>query len=577
MKNEKHFKLLCTVCVCVVLGGISAWDLWEQDLFWQIRAGADLWHTGQFSVSEQWSYTAQNQEWFNFQWLSNLLYYFVFNIFGVPGLVWSRALLLAALLFVVGLPILKSSKKGWLWCLFFLPLFYISIFQRIQLRSEFLVLLLFGLLVTLRSSSIIPGFLISIAVANMHPGLLPFLFLWQLVACIPDSSLKWSPRAVIPPALVLVAFLITPYPLKVWSHLFEHVFYYQSRILGNPEHQSFGWGNLNISVNGMTGYVWLLITGFSISVSVCRGFKPRELLLIVLFTSIGLFRDRAIPFAVIAMLPLWVFGNVQFFETIRTRTVGLLATFSIVLLIFHVGLFSHQYHLQVSPETFPVEEVNLLNRLKPKGNVFHTPSYGSYLLTFGPHFKIFMDTRETPFLQMQQTFRNVLTSPESMKLTLNEFGVGSVIWPAPFPTFDEDGKILNTTDLFFPKNEWAVCHLGIQSMILIRKTADGDRAWSGCEYKTVSMDRPVHELIVPEGQEEVRRCLKSEYPNISCLLAAQILSFEIKKRSLYGCDYRYLDTMELYYSQIQRGAGDKDLSSKIISSIEIIRNWNSSL
>ena len=46
--------------------------IWEQDLFWQLRAGNELLLTAELPYEDEWSYTSRGRAWLNVQRLSTL-------------------------------------------------------------------------------------------------------------------------------------------------------------------------------------------------------------------------------------------------------------------------------------------------------------------------------------------------------------------------------------------------------------------------------------------------------------------------------------------------------------------------
>ncbi|KAJ1620238.1 hypothetical protein T492DRAFT_1079431 [Pavlovales sp. CCMP2436] len=51
----------------------STFLIWEQDIFWQLRAGNELLLTGALPHEDQWSYTSRGRQWINVQWLSTVV------------------------------------------------------------------------------------------------------------------------------------------------------------------------------------------------------------------------------------------------------------------------------------------------------------------------------------------------------------------------------------------------------------------------------------------------------------------------------------------------------------------------
>merc|ERR1719444_394994 len=75
--------------------------LWEQDVWWQLRAGDELWQTWRLQRQDEWSYTAYGAEWYNIWWVATLIISAVHSIGGVAGLVVFRGCLASLYVFLV--------------------------------------------------------------------------------------------------------------------------------------------------------------------------------------------------------------------------------------------------------------------------------------------------------------------------------------------------------------------------------------------------------------------------------------------------------------------------------------------
>jgi hypothetical protein len=76
----------------------------QNDTFWHLRAGGDIWRTGQVPRTETWSYTAFGAPWPDHEWLWQLYAHACHALGGLPLVTLGSALLLfGALLLVHGL------------------------------------------------------------------------------------------------------------------------------------------------------------------------------------------------------------------------------------------------------------------------------------------------------------------------------------------------------------------------------------------------------------------------------------------------------------------------------------------
>lgn len=92
--------------VCLALHS-GTFLIWEQDIFWQLRAGSELLLSGRLPTADEWSYTSRGRAWINVQWLATVLFALAHRLlcrgadhFG--PLILVRAAMIAGLLAQVG-------------------------------------------------------------------------------------------------------------------------------------------------------------------------------------------------------------------------------------------------------------------------------------------------------------------------------------------------------------------------------------------------------------------------------------------------------------------------------------------
>src|SRR6188768_1762224 len=69
----------------------------QNDTFWHLRAGQDIWRTGQVPRVDHYSHTFAGAPWPDHEWLTQALMYLAYRAGGMPGLeLGAAALVLAA-------------------------------------------------------------------------------------------------------------------------------------------------------------------------------------------------------------------------------------------------------------------------------------------------------------------------------------------------------------------------------------------------------------------------------------------------------------------------------------------------
>ena len=56
----------------------------QNDTWWQLRAGADMWSSGRVLLTDEYSHTASGTFWLNHEWLSEIMFYGLYKVGGLP-------------------------------------------------------------------------------------------------------------------------------------------------------------------------------------------------------------------------------------------------------------------------------------------------------------------------------------------------------------------------------------------------------------------------------------------------------------------------------------------------------------
>ena len=158
----------------------------QNDTFWHLRAGADIWRTGQVPRVDHYSHTFAGAPWPDHEWLAQALMFLVYKAGGMPGLeLGAAALVLGAAALTWRLMIGPLATRALLMTIGLL-LAQAAWVLRPLVLSEFLLALLLVLLVRERYR-IIP--LLFLFWANAHGGVV--LGGLVLAAAWAAAMLRW--------------------------------------------------------------------------------------------------------------------------------------------------------------------------------------------------------------------------------------------------------------------------------------------------------------------------------------------------------------------------------------------------
>ena len=325
--------LLIAVFISALYAVLYHYPIVESDLFWQIRAGEEIFRNHAVQTVESWSHTAHGNPWYNFQWLATCIEFAISRIrdgyFFLPslrsGLVGLFTALSAVLVLLANRNRAHRSSLLWL----YVPTLHWLCLERLQMRPELFVLPLYlGMLCIWLAE--IPkktryafSWLILLLWANLHCALVPvgvFLYLALIWLGPPDERASLKGRVSLSLAGLATAFL-TPSGiygfLDLWTN-FTHVSLWQKQ---NPDQMAFQWQG-SLSSGALLGYFFLL---FNLSGLVMYGFhfKDRQILPkiyrnprfvwgvgLALFT-LALLKNRMRPYPSIFILPIHVAVGVR--------------------------------------------------------------------------------------------------------------------------------------------------------------------------------------------------------------------------------------------------------------------------
>jgi hypothetical protein len=211
------FARLCTLLSFIAIGITACLMPAQSDTWWQLRSGMEIWRTGSVDLHDHFSHTVFGGYWPNHEWLSQLIFFAVHRVGGMPLLTTACAATIVAAwaivwrlstgvvmqrVIVLGLAVLGSSH-GW------------------TLRPQVFTLLLCAatayLLVRRRDVLLPPLFLLW---ANLHGGVvLGFVILAGALAdrTLNDRRNAW--RLVAVTAACAAATILTPLGLSFWSEI----------------------------------------------------------------------------------------------------------------------------------------------------------------------------------------------------------------------------------------------------------------------------------------------------------------------------------------------------------------------
>lgn len=548
-------KLTLGTVLALVFGVFSLWQITEQDIYWQIRAGDELLRTRTFPHVETWSYAAKGQPWMNGQWISTLIFRAAFY-FGPAGLVLARG----ALVFVLfdELARLVEKHAGSRGKVLAVPLtctaVYVATAFRLQLRADLLVFALFtSVLLHAKARALSYRWLVFLVVlaANIHPGTAPFVVVAAGFVVL-TSAAPWKHKAWMAPALGLAMF-VTPYHVGVLPFLKRHFFYFEGQVLTNPDHQKWDSAmHLDTDHFGIAGVVWIGISAVgAIGVLLSLlGSKQRRfaallaLPLLVGFTWMSLNRVRAIPYHAIFISPYVAHAlRVLYLQLRRRRLPGWsvgVAPVALAALVFAWHLSTNKLVLGFSESRgmYPIDSVAFIKKHGIRPNLYHTFAFGAYTVWYLREFPDFVDPRETPFRGVEEDYLKAYGSAEHAQKLYQRYGINAVLVPIPKTAMVPGLGFRDLIEEYLPAEGWALVYWDDISVLVVRRIPEHAQVIKDHEYKLLRPNLPPGNLLAygkPKPEllrtyaREIERCL-AERPHDPVCKASDVALDRYRKQ-----------------------------------------------
>ena len=526
--SMRRFLLSSWVVVLAALAGVaSLWNLEEQDIYWQIRAGDDLWQTGVWPHTDTWTFSAAGTPWLNTQWLSTLLFRACFALGQEAALVTLRGVLVAALMGLLGSIVLRvtrhvSALRRAFAAGICLPLAYTALLPRFQIRSDLLVLLVFAALLrvwvggTTERRKRVATLAIILLAANLHTGTAPFVLLVGITFLVARSD-RWQ-QAMLWGAAAVLSFFATPYTVDTIPVVWSHLFYFQNTQLTNPDHLTLSWDYLRSE----TGAAWLGILGLTAAAwplarrrlpAPYQAAVPFWLISIILF-ALACNRVRAIPYGVVFAVPVFAaaLGRLRIpHAVLATAAVGavMLVTTVVQPLIPLIGFTA-------SDVIFPIGSTRFLRQAQAQPNLLHTSADGAYLVWNLRGMPNYVDTRESLFWPIEHEVISAFRSPRGMAAVLQKYHINAVLLPIMSPRYDAEGAYVDMLERYLPRSDWALVYFDRISSVLVKRIPEHAKLIAENEYKYIRPNAPA-DVEDPRVSTEVERCLSDEPQQSTCL------------------------------------------------------------
>ena len=423
------FERLALGALFVMLFARAAQAPAQNDTWWHLRAGRDIWH-GVFPTVERWSFTARGHGWPDHEWLSEAIFFALHRVGGMPLLaVLVAAAVTATFALVWRLMVGPVLRRG---ALVFLTLPVTLIVA--SLRPQVFSLLLLVATVTL--------------LAHRRFGWLPVVFLlWAnlhgavviggvVVAGVLVTAVVWERRCARPlalcAALSAVAVFLTPLGTGILGLVFG-----MSNEADIAEWEP-AWRNL--PAGAIFGVVVVLAAVAALAVHRRRAFAWSDRVLVASAAALvipAVRYSRLMPMFVVIVLPLLARG----WEAWRPSTAraedrsvvnAVLLGVVVVTATLWVGAAWSGPSAALDWEPLPAGAVAAVRACDDP--VYNRFDDGAYLIWFAPDVPVFIDSRVDPYPDrlLREHIRDEASG--NYRATFARYGIRCALLPPVSPT-----------------------------------------------------------------------------------------------------------------------------------------------
>jgi hypothetical protein len=382
----------------------------DTDLWGHIKFGKDLWISKTLSPIDIYSYTAYGEKWINHEWLSEVIMYLVFDIFGSPGLLIGKLLIGLLIVYILS----RISIKRTFHSLAYGPVFVLTVFvmspgfmtrpQILTFLFTSLFLYVFHLYFDMKKDYLWSLPLIMILWVNCHGGFLiglgmfPVVVIGEIIYCvIRKRNTGYLRRLILWLMITEVSVLINPYGYRLLMFLYE--------TLAVPRN-IWEWNPINIFD---ASYLRFKIVAISVILALFVGRKQTrywEIGIIAITMVYAFLHQRHTPiFAIVAAPYLTdkisiLITKINLYNKLESKAAYAMLNIVLAILIgYQLFYTSNKYinarfNIIVDPRMYPVYAVHFLKENRIKGDILLPFEWGEYVLwKLYPDCKVSIDGR----------------------------------------------------------------------------------------------------------------------------------------------------------------------------------------
>jgi len=470
--------LFATLLLGLSCGALGRLLLRDATIGWHIRNGQQMLLTHAITRIDPFSSTMSGHAWYAWEWLYDLLIAVIHHVFGLNGVVFYSAAIIAAT-FVLTLHLALRDRGNLPVTIFLLILSLgasaVHFFTRPHVLSWLFTVIWFEVLDSTErhqaeSKNLFWLPILMVLWVNVHGGfLIGFLLLAIYLLAgvgryfssrdLRDETRRWLKRLGVCSGLSFAASFINPYGYHLHVHIWR---YLSDQFLMNHITEFF---SPDFHGAAQQCFALLLIVAIGVLASATRRPSAARLMVIVFAAYSGLYATRSLPTSVLlitlviapllsqtisavavnASLASWLRGFFSRLDSFGVRMGKLEVQFRghlWLMLVFVVGLWACMHHGRLGSEQFinayfddkrfPVEATEVIARQEIHEPIFSLDYWGGYLIyRLYPQTKVVVDDRHDLYgSQFFKDYLKIVLVQSEWEKVLDEKQVNWVLVPS---------------------------------------------------------------------------------------------------------------------------------------------------
>jgi len=509
-KPMKPIRIFAILIFFILVFSYSISEIYCLDIWLHLKTGEHILENRSIPKVDIYSFTQENKEWINHEWLSQVIFYSIYNKFGTNGLILFRAIIILSV-FLLLFFICHRKELSSIVILLLLAVLFLSE-QRFMIRPGLFTLLFtcsyLFILTKHRSSKLIYILpIIQLFWVNMH-GYFFIGFLVILICIISETlkrniklpfawnknrtSLKEYNRLIITAFLIIVALFVTPYglkgalyPFKVLSEFTKHHNMFLKSITETIP--LFSQGKINLPHLAIHWFNLLFLVS---ALSFFANFKKIDIENIVLFSAAlfsVLIANRHIAiFSVLAYITaISNFDNSYSSSRKIVKSKKIQEILQILFMLIFISFmskhiidnFKHDYYsfennkfkkftFGIGSFTYPKKATDFIEQNEIKGNVLNDANSGSYFIwRLYPEKKVFIDGRTEVYgSEFYKLYKKAFYNKEIFKKVISEYNINCVLitYIADLPVPINNIRFLND------HKKWVLVYIDDKACIFLK-------------------------------------------------------------------------------------------------------------